>query len=146
LSDNVDTDGDGLADSVEDKNRNGIWEPDLHETSAYNADSDGDGLPDGIETHNDGIYDLDVDTDPLNPDTDGDGVLDGEEDKNHNGIYEAWLKESNPLSPDSDGDKVCDGPKQVSINRTVVCTTFNGHADTCPYIYNPGQEPWYCTF
>ncbi|MBI2343380.1 MAG: hypothetical protein HYV02_03445 [Deltaproteobacteria bacterium] len=122
----VDTDDDLLPDSVEDFSRNGVWDADLGETAAYLADSDGDGLNDWAETHGDGGYDSPFDTNPLAPDTDGDGLLDGEEDANNNGIWDAHLGESNPRTPDSDLDSYLDGE------------------DTCPALYNPGQETWYC--
>lgn len=126
--DKTDSDEDGLPDSVEDFNRNGVWEPKLLETSAYNPDSDEDGVSDYYETHGDGIYDRGGDTDPLDPDTDGDGLLDGQEDKNGNGVWEGYLRETSPLSADSDGDG------------------FKDAQDTCPAQANPGQEPWYCSF
>ncbi len=122
----TDTDGDGLPDSVEDKNRNGKWDRDLGETSAYLADSDGDGLSDWVETHGDGNYDPGIDTDPLNPDTDGDGLPDGREDTNGNGVWENSLGETSPLIMDSDGDGI------------------NDARDICPTIPNPGQERWMC--
>lgn len=120
----TDSDGDGLPDSVEDANRNGRWDPELGETSAYNSDTDGDGLSDWTETHGDGHYDIGIDTDPLNPDTDLDGLRDGDEDRNGNGVWDT--DETSPLIPDSDGDGIIDS------------------RDNCPGIPNPGQEPWFC--
>ncbi len=121
-----DTDGDGLPDAIEDKNRNGFWDEDKKETSASMADSDEDGLNDWVETHGDGVYDKAIDTDPLNPDTDGDGILDGMEDKNHNGVWEVYLKETNPLMKDSDGDGVGD------------------ETDVCPWLFSLVQDPQMC--
>ena len=43
----LDDDNDGLLDSIEDANGNGVW--DAGETDALNADTDGDNLPDGID-------------------------------------------------------------------------------------------------
>jgi hypothetical protein len=54
----IDTDGDGLADYVEDANGNGVV--DAGETDWTNPDTDGDGLSDGAEVNATG-------TDPLNP-------------------------------------------------------------------------------
>jgi len=48
---NPDTDGDGIKDGTEDKNKNGIYEP-LTETSPLKKDSDGDGIDDGVEDTN----------------------------------------------------------------------------------------------
>ncbi|MBI5094774.1 MAG: VWA domain-containing protein [Candidatus Hydrogenedentes bacterium] len=64
-----DTDGDGLLDSVEDANANGVV--DTGETDPGNADSDGDGLTDGQEVSSG--------SNPLLGDSDGDGHSDGEE-------------------------------------------------------------------
>lgn len=70
-----DQDGDGLPDSVEDANGNGVW--DSGETDYQNPDTDGDGLPDGVEdADRNGRVD-DGETDPRNPDSDDDGILDG---------------------------------------------------------------------
>lgn len=123
----TDTDGDGLPDSVEDRNRNGVWDRDLGETSAYESDTDHDGLNDWAETHGDGVYNPEsFDTNPFNPDTDGDGLQDGAEDRNNNGVWDNELGESSPLYTDSDNDGVRDG------------------RDNCPHIPNPAQEPWMC--
>lgn len=113
-----DTDGDGLADGVEDANRNG-W-----------VDGDGAGLPADWDpwlarAWPDGEMDPDetwLETDPTNADTDGDGASDGYgEDKTFNGLIdgdansnrvwesgEVWL-ETDPLNRDSDGDGLPDG-------------------------------------
>ena len=122
----VDTDGDGLPDPVEDLNRNGVWEPERGETSAFERDTDGDGLSDAAETHGDGIYHPGIDTDPLKTDSDGDGLPDGQEDANDNGVWDGYLGETSPHLADSDGDHHPD------------------NEDNCPAIANPGQEPWYC--
>lgn len=71
----LDTDGDGLADDVEDVNRNGVV--DMGETDPHRADTDGDLVVDGLEDAN-GNGRLDEgETDPRNPDTDGDRIPDG---------------------------------------------------------------------
>lgn len=122
----ADSDKDSLPDPVEDRNRNGVWDRHLGETSSYNPDSDNDLLSDWAEVHGDGVYDAGTDTNPLDPDTDGDGLLDGQEDANGNGIWDGYLGESSPLLIDSDADGFADS------------------VDTCKVIFNPGQEPWYC--
>lgn len=87
----LDSDGDGLPDSMEA----------IYKTDPANPDSDSDGYKDGNEVQNGydpmsaGTVRLDSDkdglldneeckwgTDPLNPDTDGDGYKDGDEVKN----------------------------------------------------------------
>ncbi|MCK4958319.1 MAG: DUF1565 domain-containing protein, partial [Planctomycetes bacterium] len=102
----TDTDNDGIPDSEEDANHNGIV--DAGETDPFDPDTDNDGILDGTEiglTYSDIGPDTDLEffrpdrnpdthTDPLNPDTDGDGLNDGYEDPNHNGDYDAG--ESNP--------------------------------------------------
>ncbi len=121
----ADSDGDGLPDVFEDKNRNGKWDDDLGETSAFIIDCDADGMNDYIEMRGDATYDPAIDTNPLVRDTDGDGILDGAEDVNENGVIEVYLGETNPLVTDTDGDGVSDGE------------------DNCPALYNAGQED-YC--
>jgi len=123
---NVDRDGDGLIDSMED----------ALGTDALNQDTDQDGIPDGAEynywmnrseneqdedlapdgdidgdgiinildedSDNDGVSDgqeLENGTDPADPDTDDDGLSDGQE--SHMG--------TDPQDPDSDGDGIIDG-------------------------------------
>jgi len=71
----TDSDGDGLADGVEDANHNGYR--DGTETDLCLADTDGDLINDNIEVP--GC------SDPLDTDSDGDGLEDGEEDIDHNG-------------------------------------------------------------
>ncbi|HOV32038.1 MAG TPA: IPT/TIG domain-containing protein [Candidatus Hydrogenedens sp.] len=71
----IDTDGDGLQDMLEDRNRNGIV--DEGETNPYVKDSDEDGIPDGKEDRNrNGLWDED-ETDPTCPDSNGDSIWDG---------------------------------------------------------------------
>lgn len=125
-ADNPDTDADGLADVVEDKNRNGVWDFDEGETSAFIADSDEDGVSDFYEVSGDNQYDPSSDTDPLGTDSDGDGLQDGSEDKNGNGILEVYLNETDPLSTDTDQDG------------------FDDASDNCPSVYNPTQNSGYC--
>ncbi|MDZ4858998.1 MAG: IPT/TIG domain-containing protein [Candidatus Hydrogenedentes bacterium] len=75
ILESADLDDDGLPDSLEDRNGNGIVDP--GETSQLIPDSDGDGLPDGAEDQNaDGIAD-ENETSPIHPDSDGDGNWDG---------------------------------------------------------------------
>jgi hypothetical protein len=125
-ADNPDTDADGLADVVEDKNHNGVWDSDLGETSTFIADSDEDGVSDFYEVRGDNLYDVGYDTDPLGTDSDGDGLQDGAEDTNGNGILEVYLNETDPMSQDTDQDG------------------FDDHNDNCPSIYNPTQNSGYC--
>jgi len=101
----VDSDGDGLADRLEDKNRNGLVDP--GETDPKNPDSDGDGLSDGVEDQNKNGKREAGETDPLNKDSDGDGLIDGLEDRNKSGTVD--LGETDPLKKDTDGDGLDDG-------------------------------------
>ena len=84
----IDTDLDGLPDSIDDDDDNdGL--PDSVEnspgigTDPLDADSDNDGLTDGFEVNYyptpPDTYSSGLDTDPLNPDTDSDGFPDGME-------------------------------------------------------------------
>jgi hypothetical protein len=92
-----DTDDDGIPDSREDPDGDGVVDP--GETDPHLADSDGDGVQDGTETGLTGadigpetdtaVFVPDSDptttTSPLTADTDGDGWTDGEEDADCNG-------------------------------------------------------------
>ena len=102
-----DWDGDGLLDTEEDVNLNGIV--DVGETDPANWDTDGDGISDGL----DGLYDSDQDQDTLinalDLDSDGDFIPDGVEDANHNGVWDEYLGETNWLAADTDGDGLIDG-------------------------------------
>jgi len=78
--DQVDADGDGIKDGLEDKNGNGKL--DAWETDPKKKDTDGDGLDDGVEDRNkNGMLDA-GETDPTKKDSDRGGVDDGAELKN----------------------------------------------------------------
>jgi hypothetical protein len=126
-----DTDGDGLPDGFEDKDKN--CQISAGETLATRPDTDNDGLSDGEEvrlgldplnpdTDGDGIPDaVEVGscTDPRKVDTDGDTIADGEEDLNKDGLlglcqnrmYDPICArgEYDPCSADTDGDGQPDG-------------------------------------
>ena len=78
-SPDMDADGDGLPDALEDTNGDCTVGPD--ETDPRVADTDGDGLLDGDEdVDRDGVWDAaHGELNPRVADTDGDGVLDGDE-------------------------------------------------------------------
>lgn len=79
-SPDVDTDGDGLPDAIEDRDRDCRVDDD--ETDPHAWDTDGDGLSDGAEDiDGNGQHDAARgELDPRRSDTDGDGVSDAEED------------------------------------------------------------------
>jgi outer membrane protein OmpA-like peptidoglycan-associated protein len=79
---NVDSDKDGLSDTIEKELG----------TDPNKADTDGDGLYDGTEVKR-------TKTDPLKVDTDGDGLNDGNE----------FRYKTNPLKSDTDNDGLNDG-------------------------------------
>jgi len=112
----IDTDNDGIPDSDEDVNHNGVVDP--GETDPSNPDTDGDCIQDGTElgytladigpdTDTD-VFQPDLDpsttTNPLNSDTDGDGLSDGQEDTNHNGMFDPGELDPNHVQGDVDGD------------------------------------------
>lgn len=100
-----DLDGDGIPNTVEDRNLNGVYDSGTLETDFTNPDTDGDGLTDGQEDRNlNGEVD-EGETDPRSQDTDGDGLDDGRE------LGEFGL---DPTNPDTDGDGLSDGDE---INR-----------------------------
>jgi hypothetical protein len=134
-----DSDGDGIADGVEDADHNGAVAGDADldhvvdateiwtETDPAAADTDGDGLRDGREdADGDGALDP-GESNPLDQDTDDDGLPDGwidgangqpvdaiaqaleGEDRDRDGVFGPSDKESSPISADSDGDGLLDG-------------------------------------
>jgi formylglycine-generating enzyme required for sulfatase activity len=117
-----DSDDDGLLDSAEDANGDGVTAftlggtggDGLGETDPNNADTDGDGLPDGVEVGLEQPMGFDTDlavfvadadpgttTDPLDTDTDNGGVADGAEDSYHPGAVDPG--ETDPLVAADDG-------------------------------------------
>ena len=94
----ADTDDDGVLDSLEDSDEDGMSNSVevLSGTKPGAPDSDNDGLDDGAEDEEG--------SDPLSTDTDGDGVDDGDEVRF--GL--------DPTDADSDGDGVDDGVAQVA--------------------------------
>lgn len=115
LGDNTDLDGDGVPNTVEDANGNGIV--DAGETDPRDNDTDNDGIGDGIEdSDHDGTVDP-GETDPTKPDTDNDGITDGVEDADRDGNVDAG--ETDPTNPDTDGDGVPDGIEDTNANGTV---------------------------
>ncbi len=119
--DGPDADNDGLPDSVEDKNANGMFDPNTTETDAHNPDTDGDGLLDGAEdTNRNGNVDP-GESDPRKTDSDGDGIPDGTEvsqgtnpalaDTDDDGLSDSQerVAGTDPNVADTDGDGVLDG-------------------------------------
>ena len=117
----ADTDDDGIPDGLEDKNKNGAFDP--GETHPCNVDTDGDGIQDGTELGytladigpdtDPNVFQPDLDpeteTDPLDSDSDGDAIMDGVEDPNHNGKVDPG--ETNPGVYDPNAD--------ISVEKSV---------------------------
>lgn len=127
-----DSDGDGLKDTEEDLNGNGIVDP--GESDPGKKDSDGDGLNDYLEvkvylsdplngdTDGDGLYDaIDINgTSPTNPDSDGDGLLDSE----------GFLFGTDNTKTDTDGDGLDDGVEVAkNIDPTKADMDGDGFSD-----------------
>lgn len=166
--DTTDIDGDGLLNSEEDKNGNGIV--DEGETDPLDADTDGGGEADGSEIQSgrnplkqsdDITFDLDRDgltngqefiigTDPANPDTDGDGVIDGKDvfpldtrytiDTDGDGLPDTFEKE-NDLSPEkrSDAEEDPDGDSLSNIQEFIQGTDMK-NPDSDEDGINDGEE------
>lgn len=149
-----DIDGDGLLDSEEDRNGDGIVN--TGETDPMNADTDGGGESDGSEIQagrdpldrtDDYTYDLDNDgmsngqelangTDPSNPDTDGDGINDKDDpfpleskykqDSDNDGLPDSYELEQN-LARDirSDAKEDADGDGLSNLEEFVNGTDIN---------------------
>ena len=126
----VDTDGDGLADGVEDTNADGARAAD--ETDPLDLDSDDDGIDDGEERRAgaDGFV-----TEPLLPDSDNDGLADGVEtglsagvadpdgsgplagtDGSFTGDADTGATTTDPTAADSDNGGVADGTEDANQN------------------------------
>ncbi len=131
----IDSDGDGIPDTVEDLNCNGIV--DAKESSPVLFDSDGDGLPDYLEdTNRNGICDtidsnIYAETCAYLADTDGDGLNDGEEDFNLDG--RRGVGETDPRITDTDGDNLNDGEEVTRYNTNPINpdTDGDGLLDGC---------------
>lgn len=149
-----DIDGDGLLNSEEDVNGNGLH--DVGETDPFNADTDGGGEADGSEVqmgrdplliYDDITYDRDGDgltngqeillnTNAEDPDSDGDGVLDGEdlfptdpkykEDTDEDGLPDAYERKNN-LQPDkrSDANEDPDNDQLSNVDEFIEGTDMN---------------------
>ncbi|WP_041391870.1 Ig-like domain-containing protein [Pleurocapsa sp. PCC 7327] len=104
--DNGDFDGDGIPDSADlDDDNDGILDS-IEQNGDPTRDSDGDGIPDSfdLDSDNDGIADL---VEAGGTDANGDGIIDNFSDSNGNGL--ADNVEGSPLPiPDTDGDGVRD--------------------------------------
>ena len=111
----ADTDRDGIPDGAEDRNRNGLVDPD--ETDPTQQDTDGDGISDGAEDQNkNGIRDP-GELNPRSMDSDGDTLPDGVEDLNKNGKHDKF--ELNGLIEDTDGDGLDDAVEDRNANGRV---------------------------
>ncbi|RLB40181.1 MAG: hypothetical protein DRH12_10450 [Deltaproteobacteria bacterium] len=134
----MDTDNDGLPDSIENATC----------TNPNDGDTDDDGILDGIEDANhNGVVDT-GETDPCNIDTDGDGIQDGTElgytlndigpDTDTN-VFQPDLDPgtiSDPLNADTDGDGFTDGEEDRNANGRV----DQGERD--PNARNSRAMPW----
>ncbi len=122
LSENIvyiplDTDNDGLPDSIEELGSSC--------TDPFDADTDDDGIIDGVEDANhDGQVNM-GETDPCDIDTDNDGIQDGTELGYTTGVADtgaAFIPDqdpsttTDPLDYDSDDDGKSDGEEDTNFN------------------------------
>lgn len=138
LFSDVDTDGDGIGDSLEE----------YIGTDSTRTDTDGDGLSDEIEI-------MKSETDPLVIDTDGNGISDGDEDLDQDGLCnqleeqyqtdltkkdtdeddlddfaEIYVFGTDPVLEDTDGDSLSDGDEiKLGFNPIEKDTDKNGVLD-----------------
>lgn len=125
----VDTDLDGLPDSVDDDSDNDGLSDALETSPAIgtdplDADSDDDGLSDGAEVNYDSsppdTYSGGLDTDPLDPDSDADGFLDGMEVA---AGHDPLLGSDAPVWGDADDNGVVNAADIVLLTRAVLGLT-----------------------
>ena len=129
-----DSDGDGLADSVEDANGNGAWEPGLGETNPAAKDTDGDGLDDGFEVKyaDDANGSEGKPLDALDP-ADGAGDNDGDGLSNIQEYKSLWIDDAgvvlanatNPRQKDTDKDGSSDKVEAISVYQAATPTGSN---------------------
>ena len=126
----VDTDLDGLPDSVDDDDDNdgladGVETSAAIGTDPLDADSDNDGLSDGFEVNYASpppdTYSAGLDTDPLDADTDADGFLDGMELA---AGHDPLLAGDAPVWGDTDGNGVVNAGDLVLLTRAVLGLTM----------------------
>jgi len=136
-----DTDGDGLLDSVEDRNTNG--NVDLNETSPLTADTDRDRICDGPILTSTAVCDdtndncpLVANTTQLDLDQDGEGD-ECDSDIDGDGLFNIVETSTgmNPRNPDTDQDGICDGSVSVMIISPCI-----GGPDNCPRTPNASQS------
>ena len=124
---NPDTDGDGIPDGIEDRNRDA--QHGLDETDPLSVDSDCDGVADGEEDANHNGTREPTELDPLNPDTDADGLWDGVELGRLANLdtikcttfvgSAAPATITDPLNADTDMDGILDGTEDANQNGRV---------------------------
>jgi len=113
----IDSDGDGIRDTIEDSNNNKKWDKGIGETDLNDYDTDKDGIIDGLEDRNwNGKVD-EGETDPNDSDSDDDDLPDGIEDANKDGKRDRG--ETDPTNPDTDGDDKLDGDEDANHNGKV---------------------------
>ncbi|MBR5936706.1 MAG: cellulose binding domain-containing protein [Clostridiales bacterium] len=95
----IDSDGDGIPDSVEIQIG----------SDPYSKDSDNDGVDDSIE--------IAMGLDPMLPDSDGNGIPDSQEDSDSDGLSleEELQRGTKPWIADSDSDGLSDGEEVYTI-------------------------------
>ncbi|MCC6808713.1 MAG: hypothetical protein IT381_14910 [Deltaproteobacteria bacterium] len=151
----LDSDGDGLSDTVELKiyesdpadfafygfaGKDGVPGNADDQTYPWKVDSDNDGLSDGIEDKNaDGLVGS-RETNPRESDSDDDGLKDGIEDINRDGNYDA-VTETDPSRIDTDDDGIPDG-----VEDSGGCLTTNANPPACSGMPNSGTIRCICGF
>jgi hypothetical protein len=166
-----DLDADGIPDTIDDSDGDGICDFDERErfnTLYNNPDSDGDGVPDkqdlreyvfnstGDYNYRNPDWDHDGLRKEIDPDNDNGGSLDGWEDFNHNGIYEPALGETSNFDKNSERDPspppiiefdcstVTDVP-QIECEALVAIyssTNGDGWSDNSRWLYSTTVGNW----
>ena len=134
---NKDSDGDGLTDGYEDRNRNGARSPTETDPSVY--DTDNDGMDDGWEwSFSRGEACVEGQVEFLNPldgsdgrrDIDDDGLTSLEEYQVLRIVDDEVVEQAtNPCHPDTDGDGLLDGLELRSRYGTESTSPTNADSD-----------------
>ncbi len=136
----ADTDGDGLADGLENPDADGLTNRQeyIAKTNPRRWDTDGDGTKDGSEDPDrdrlPNWFEFRAGTHPLRIDTDRDGVQDWAEDADRDGLSNRreYLIHTDPRKVDTDGDGWSDAAEYYRGTNPRDASHYPGSGSTAP--------------